>query len=133
MNLTAFLLRSASLGVTIIGLGYLIDPATVLEIYGVSLQSTTEAHIVRSAYGGLFISFAILFWLGAARAQYTRPALIALLTFMAGFALGRAVSFVTDGMPHPLFIAIFAVEILYSMAAIYLMKREANVPTSDRA
>ena len=60
-------------------------------------------------------------------------ALIALLTFMAGFALGRAVSFVTDGMPHPLFIAIFSVEILYSMAAIYLMKREANVPTSDRA
>ena len=117
------MLRSASLGVTIIGLGYLVDPAAVLGIYGVSLQSITEAHIVRSAYGGLFLSFAILFWLGAARAQYTRPALITLLTFMAGFALGRAVSFVTDGMPHPLFIAIFAVEILYSVAAIHLLRR----------
>ena len=68
---------------------------------------TNEAHLVRAAYGGAFISFGVLFALGAAKPLLSRTALVALLTFMSGFAFGRVVRMLVDGMPSPLFQAVF--------------------------
>ncbi|MBK7974953.1 MAG: DUF4345 domain-containing protein [Deltaproteobacteria bacterium] len=82
-----WVLRTAALAVGIIGFGYLLVPARVLGIYGVELHSVTETAIVRAAYGGLFVAFALLFALGSQRDALARPALIALATFMSGFGL----------------------------------------------
>jgi drug/metabolite transporter superfamily protein YnfA len=87
-----WVLRTAALAVGIIGFGYLLVPARVLGIYGVELHSVTETAIVRAAYGGLFVAFALLFALGSQRDALARPALIALATFMGGFGLGRLAS-----------------------------------------
>ncbi len=117
-------LRSAAVGVGAIGLGYLGLPGVVLGIYGVALQSVSEAAIVRSAYGGVFVAFAVLFELGARHRAYQRPALVALTVFMSGFALGRIVSLAVDGVPHPILVAILFVEIASASAAARLLARE---------
>ena len=120
----SLVLRSAAVAVGVIGLGYLTMPGRVLAFYGVALQSTTEANIIRSAYGGLFVASALLFEIGARRADRSQTALIALAVFMGGFALGRIVSLVVDGVPHPLLVAILVVELGYACAAAFLVLRE---------
>lgn len=118
-----WVLRSASLGVGAIGLAYLLALEHVLAFYGERVHSVTEAAIVRSAYGGVFVAFAVLFELGARREGLARAALAALATFMGGFALGRVVSLVTDGVPHPVLVAILIVELGYAGAAGALLHR----------
>jgi hypothetical protein len=49
---------------------------------------------------------------------------IALLLFMVGFAFGRMVSFAVDGIPHILLVGVFAIEVMYSCAVLYLMSRD---------
>lgn len=118
-----WVLRSASIGVGTIGLAYLLALEHVLAVYGETIHSVTEAAILRSAYGGVFVAFAVLFELGARRERLAGAALAALATFMGGFALGRVVSLVTDGVPHPVLVAILIVELGYAGAAGALLRR----------
>ncbi|MET9792784.1 DUF4345 domain-containing protein [Streptomyces canus] len=71
---------------------------------------------------------AILFCLGASNTRYTRTSLITLFTFMSGLAVGRVVSIVADGWPHPLLIAVLVVEASYAGAAAYLLRVEDSSP-----
>ncbi|MES9925741.1 MAG: DUF4345 domain-containing protein [Candidatus Thiodiazotropha endolucinida] len=121
MKLRIAVLLSASLGIGAIGLGYLVSPQFMYGLYGIGLETVNELNMVRSAYGGLFFGFAILFLLGALRANLAKPALIALLTFMAGFALGRIVSVLVDGVPSPLILSLIVAEIAYTALAVYLL------------
>jgi hypothetical protein len=116
------LLGSASLGVAAIGIIYLFTPQTFLSIYGIDLRSASETNLYRSGYGGLFLAFAILFALGALGTQHSRTAQLALLTFMGGLAVGRLVSVVADGWPHPLLTAVLAMELTYAGAAGVVLK-----------
>ncbi|MEM7585322.1 MAG: DUF4345 domain-containing protein [Acidobacteriota bacterium] len=124
MKLKSVVLLSASLGIGVIGLGYLISPQFMYGLYGIEIETVNEANMVRSAYGGLFLGFGILFLMGSLRDQFARPALIALLTFMASFAVGRIVSIVVDGMPAPLILSLIVFEIVYSALAAYLLSAE---------
>ena len=121
MKLKAIALLSASLGIGVIGLGYLFSPQMMYGLYGIGLETVNEANMVRSAYGGLFLGFAVLFFLGARRDQLATPALVALLTFMSGFALGRIVSVLVDGVPAPLILLLIVFEITYAALAGYLL------------
>lgn len=116
------LLGSASVGIAAIGVIYLVRPQTLLSVYGIDLRSASEANLYRSGSGGLFLAFAILFALGALRACHARTALVALLTFMGGLAVGRLVSLVADGLPHPLIMAVLAFELIYACAAALVLK-----------
>lgn len=129
MNLKIAVLLSASLGIGIIGLGYLISPQFMYGLYDIDLETINEANMVRAAYGGLFLGFAVLFLLGALRDQFAKPALIALLTFMAGFASGRIISIFLDGIPSLLILSLVVFEILYSALAVYLLS--ANTTTNN--
>lgn len=122
MDLNKLVLGSAGLGVAAIGAIYLVAPQMLLDVYGIHLQSASEANILRGAYGGLFSAFALLFCLGAVSQEYTRTAQIALLAFMGGSAVGRLVSIVVDGQPHMLLVAVFVVELVYACAAALLLK-----------
>ena len=110
-------LGSAGLGIAGIGLTYLFDPRLVLDVYGVDIQSASEANIFRSGSGGLFVALAILFCLGAANPRYTRTSLVTMVAFMGGLAVGRVVSIVADGWPHPVLIAVLVIEASYAGAA----------------
>lgn len=121
MKLKGVVLLSASIGIGLIGLGYLISPQFMYGLYGIELETVNEANMVRSAYGGLFLGFAALFFLGVRRDQLATPSLIALLTFMGGFAIGRVISIIVDGMPSPLVLSLLVFEIIYSALAAYLL------------
>jgi uncharacterized membrane protein YjjP (DUF1212 family) len=125
MNLKIALLLSAALGIGTIGCGYVIAPQFMFGLYGISLQSVNELNMVRSAYGGLFVGFAVLFLLGAIRPLLSRPAMYALFTFMAGFAVGRIVSVVVDGRPSMLIAALMVLEVSYASAAAYFLFQSA--------
>jgi uncharacterized membrane protein len=49
MSLNKMVLGSAGLGVAVIGLIYLLAPHLLLDVYGVDIQSPSEANIFRSA------------------------------------------------------------------------------------
>lgn len=112
---------------------YLVNPHLLLNLYGVSIQSTTEANIIRGAYGGLFLLFGLLFVLGALKNNLEHTAQVALALFMGGFAIGRLVSFVVDGSPHALLIMLFIAEVIYASAAMFLIKTRCNDPSGNKA
>lgn len=124
MTLRTLVLLSAALGLGLIGLGYLAAPQVMYGLYGIDLETVNEANMVRSAYGGVFLALSVLLALGATKEHFARPALIALLTFMTGFALGRAVSVVVDGLPSALILALLATEITYAALATYLLAKK---------
>ena len=128
MSLNKMVLGSASLGIAVIGLIYLLAPHLLLDVYGVDIQSPSEANIFRSGSGSLFVAVAILFFLGASNTRYTRTSLITLFTFMSGLAVGRLVSIVADGWPHALLIAVLVVEASYAGAAAYALRVKDPFP-----
>ncbi|MEU6227090.1 DUF4345 domain-containing protein [Streptomyces sp. NPDC047042] len=128
MSLKKVVLGSAGLGLGVIGLIYLLVPRFLLDVYGVDIQSPSEANLFRSGSGSLFVAVAILFCLGAANTRYTRTSLVTLFTFMSGLAVGRVVSIVADGWPHALLIAVLVVEAFYAGAAAYVLRVEDSSP-----
>lgn len=126
-------LHSAAFGLAIIGAVYLVAPGAMFSLYGISMETATELSMVRSAYGGVFIAFAMLFAAGAFNPQLSNTALYALCAFMGGFAAGRVVSLVLDGAPHPLLIVILAVEIFYAVAAVVLLRAPRNAQLNAQA
>lgn len=126
MNMNNLILGSASAGTAAIGILYLTIPQTLLTVYGIDLQSASEANLFKAAYGGLFLSFALLFLLGLIHPKYAKTAQIALLTFMGGLAAGRLASLLTDGQPHLLLTTVFVVEAIYACAAAFLLKTETT-------
>jgi uncharacterized membrane protein len=128
MRLKKIVLGSAGLGIAVIGLIYLLAPHLLLDVYGVDIQSPSEANLFRSGSGSLFIAMAILFCLGASNTRYTRTSLITLFTFMSGLAVGRLVSIVADGWPHALLTSVLVVEAFYAGAAAYALRVEDSSP-----
>jgi hypothetical protein len=114
-------LGSAALGIAAIGVIYLFTPQTLLSVYGIELQSASEANLYRSGYGGLFLAFSLVFASGAIAPRRARTAQLTMLAFMGGLAGGRLVSLVADGWPHPLLTAILVVELTYAGAAAALL------------
>ncbi|MDX3515744.1 DUF4345 domain-containing protein [Streptomyces caniscabiei] len=102
--------------------------AGLLDVYGVDIQSPSEANIFRSGSGSLYVALAILFCLGASNTRYTRTSLVTLFTFMSGLAVGRLVSIVADGWPHTLLIAVLVVEASYAVAAAYALREKDSSP-----
>ena len=120
MNLPFIILLSGAVGLGAIGLAYsLAVPAILLPPARKTGKSPTLVGRVRSAYGGLFLGFALFFALGAYKPAYEYAAMLSLLVFMAGFALGRVISFVVDGSPSLFYWSLFAIEIGYAVAALY--------------
>ncbi|MFF4059861.1 DUF4345 domain-containing protein [Streptomyces sp. NPDC001668] len=131
MSLKKVVLGSAGLGIAVIGLVYLFVPHLLLDVYGVDIQSPSEANLFRSGSGSLFVAMAILFCLGAVNTRYTRTSLVTLFTFMSGLAVGRLVSIVADGWPHALLTAVLVIEASYAGVAAYVLRAEDHVVPRD--
>ena len=101
----------AALGLTPIALGYGAAPQVVLPwMFGIDASAVNVRHIFRAVMG-LYLALAA-FWVFGARSPELRiPALWSLTIFMGGLALGRALSLVVDGMPHPLLVVYMFLEI----------------------
>lgn len=123
MNAGRIVLELAAAEIGIIGLIYLFAPAFMMNSNGMVLNGITETHTIRAAYGGAFVGFGLLFLLGALYARLTEAALVALVTFMGGFALGRIFSLVVDGMPVGIYLFVLSTEIILALAALMMLRR----------
>jgi hypothetical protein len=121
MRRKELVLISTALSIGAIGLGYLISPQFMLSFYGVTVDSVTEASIIRSSYGGLFFGFSLLLLFWSLNQNTHKHALLALLAFMGGFASGRIVSLSVDGMPGPLVFVLILIEVTYAVFACYFL------------
>ena len=124
MPLSGPVLFVAAAEIGLVGLVYLLAPMVLVGANGMTLESVNEYHSTRAAYGGAFVGFGLLFLAGAMQVALRRTALIALATFMSGFAAGRVVSLVLDGWPAPAFLAILGTEVVLAALALAALRRE---------
>ena len=89
------MLSKAVLGIsglifTLYGLACLFQPDLLTQYAGLAFISGDAAIEVSAMYGGLQTGFGLLCLLGAAQADYTRFALLAMVFAIGGIAVGRA-------------------------------------------
>ena len=128
-RLTPALLALAGIVILPVGLSYGLAPAVTLPwLFGIDATGTESQHVFR-AIAGLYLAMGCFWIAAAAMPDLRRPALWSLLVFMAGLALGRLVSILVDGWPHPLLIVYLAIESV-AAALVILMLRMAPRATA---
>ena len=116
-------LLAATFGLIPIALGYGLMPAESLPyLYGVSVEGTSNTHILRAVMG-LYLAMALFWFMGARSERLQTPAIMSLIVFMLGLAAGRVLSIAIDGMPHPLLAAYTLLEIGFGTVGLMLLKK----------
>lgn len=109
----------------------ILDPQTIFDQVQVQLGNLTARNSVRALYGGVNLAFG-LFWLYAAFRQQSTGLLLALL-YTGGFAIGRILSMLMDGMPGAFAMQWLMVESIFALLAaalLYWIRRDAPQATS---
>ncbi len=116
-------LIAAFLIVSIIALLYGISPAWFAHRFlGITELSMNVAHILRAVMG-LYLGLG-LFWLCAAFSdKHRNTAVLTTIIFAGGLAIGRIISFITDGQPAPLLIIYLILEIMLVPVAYWIFTR----------
>lgn len=114
----------------VVGTLHLVAPQMMMEAPAIQLTTVNHRHLIRAALGGAFIGIATLFLLGLLRASMRTFALISIAVLFSGFAFGRLVSIVLDGMPAGMFLAILAFELIFAGFAFSALREEQ--PGADR-
>jgi Domain of unknown function (DUF4345) len=99
----------------------MLDPQTIFDNVQVQLGNLTARNSVRALYGGVNLSFG-LFWLYAAFRQQSVGLTLALL-YTGGFAIGRLMSIVLDGMPGAFAMQWMATETVFAVLSAWLLSR----------
>ena len=121
VKVRAYLIFCA-VGIVPIALSYGVKPSISLDaLFGITVDTTNLTHIMR-AIMGLYLGMAVLWAWGAFNKQITATALVSAAVFMLGYAAGRILSFVLDGMPHWLLVVYTALEIVLGLIAVMLYK-----------
>lgn len=128
MNLGQKYLLFAASGVLGVALTYGVNPKFMLDfLYGITVTGTDQTHIYRAVMG-LYLGFVALWIAGALRPPLYQAAMTSLVVFMFGVAFGRVISLAADGIPHWLFVAYLALEIVLGSVALYLLQRPQAEP-----
>ena len=123
MNYRKAYLWLSAIGLFPVALSYGVAPVESLNwLFGMTVEVPNEAHIFRGIMG-LYLAMVLLWIIGAMRESCERPAIIAEVFFMGGLAVGRLLSVVVDGVPHPLFLGYIAVEVALAIAGIVLLRQ----------
>lgn len=115
-----------AIAIGLIALAYLYDPNLLLARYGLETDSPGMDNMLRSTYGGLYLVLAALFATGVFVAKRRRDALIFLLLFMGGNAIGRTASIVFAGMPPQSIMPLLAYEVVVAVVAGILAVRSQS-------
>jgi hypothetical protein len=97
----------------------ILDPQVIFDNVQVQLGNLTARNSVRALYGGVNLSFG-LFWLYAAFRQQ-RTGLVLALLYTGGFALGRILSLILDGMPGAFAMQWLITESVFALLAAGLL------------
>lgn len=100
MNKQKTFLLVASIGLFPIALSYGAAPGQSLSaLFSFSVDTVNETHIFRAVMG-LYLAFVVFWLMGVKDDKLTRPAIMGLVVFMLGLALGRTLSLLVDGPAH---------------------------------
>ncbi len=99
----------------------MLDPQTIFDNVQVQLGNLTARNSVRALYGGVNLAFG-LFWLYAAFRQQSMGLTLALL-YTGGFAIGRLMSIILDGMPGAFAVQWMATETVFAVLSAWLLSR----------
>lgn len=104
----------------------ILDPQAIFDNVQVQLSNLTARNSVRALYGGVNLAFG-LFWLWAAFREQRMGLLLALL-YTGGFAIGRVLSLLLDGMPGAFAMQWLITESVFALLAAGLLywNRSAN-------
>ncbi len=107
----------------------ILDPQVIFDNVQVQLGNLTARNSVRALYGGVNLAFG-LFWLYAAFRQQTMGLTLALL-YTGGFAVGRILSLIMDGMPDAFAMQWLVTESVFALGAAGLLFWNAKKPTAS--
>ncbi len=110
-------------GLALIALSYGLAPATFLPLF-VDIPVTTidSKHVLRGIMG-LYLGMASFWGIGIYSPQFSKAAVISVVCFMLGLALGRVVSMIADGVPSPLLIVYLGLEVVMAALGILVLRR----------
>ncbi|AHG89119.1 Protein of unknown function DUF4345 [Gemmatirosa kalamazoonensis] len=126
-------MRFPVLALTLGALGFLAFGVTVLAAPGllavidVTAATATARSDVRAVYGGMELGVGVFLVLCARRAEWRRAGLAAQALAMGGVVTGRVVSLAVDGVPRPIALGFWAVELagaLLAIVALHAMRSE---------
>ncbi len=122
--MTKIFLLLAALILYLVGGFYGINPkSSVAKVLNMLIFSNNSEHVFR-ALMGIYWGMATLFVMGALNDRYTRPALVALITFMLGAAAGRLLSLGVDGVPQAQFLSIsILMELMFAFAGWHFLRK----------
>ena len=117
-KIAKFFLLLIAIPTLLVGIGGLLDPQSIMDNVGQTLQTISGKSSTRAIYGGMHFFFALFFIYGAFKAQ--REALIILALYGSGFVIGRLVSLSADGTPNEFISNFIIVEVLSAAISIWL-------------
>jgi len=124
-NKHSFFLVFTALGLTPIALSYGLMPEKSLPwLFDIDASGRNTRHIFR-AIMGLYLALVCFWLLGAANRKYREPALMSLVIFMLGLAIGRVASLIADGFPHPLLVVYMLLEFVFGYLGWRLLKSDS--------
>ena len=126
------LLLGMALGLPPIAFSYGIAPETTLPfLYGIEAGDVNTRHVFR-AIMGLYLAMVALWAAGALRPDMRLPALWSLVAFAGGVGLGRVLSLVLDGMPHPLLAGYTIIEFFVAGSGLFLIRQGAALDETSK-
>jgi hypothetical protein len=128
-TLPALLLTLAGAGFLGFGLWLIVDPAGGLATVGIGALSPAGLIELRAFYGGLEVGLGIFLLLCAARPEWRRPGLWAVLLGNGGIGLTRLGSIAASGVFTPFFGAALVWELGFAALAAWALSR----PLQERA
>lgn len=120
--MTRFTLFGAGLMMLVVGALHLLNPQMMMREPGIELSTVNHLHVIRAAYGGAYLGIAALFLGGALGRLDARFALQSVVLLFGGFAVGRVLSIVADGMPVPLYLGVLSAELFFVVCAVLALR-----------
>jgi hypothetical protein len=117
-------LAGAGAMMLVVGMLHLVAPQMMMEAPAIELTTVNHRHVIRAAYGGAYIGMAALFLFGLFSAGLRAFGLISVATLFSGFAFGRLVSIMVDGVPVGLYVAVLSFAVIFAALALAAWRGE---------
>ncbi len=123
MALARIILIVTAVLFAVIGIGFLWAPTSWARAVDVVVTTPMGRTDVRATYGGFVLAFGVFLAVAAALPELARPGLLACGLALAGFAVGRALGLVAEGMLSGLMTTFLIVEVVGAVLSFYAYAR----------
>ena len=86
--------------------------------------TTIDEHSVFKAIMGIYLAFALLWFMGVTNTKYFKTALRSNMLFMMGLGLGRLLSMLIDGIPSTIYVLGTIGELVLGVYGIWVLSRK---------